>query len=168
MSSKDIFGNIVGALFGALTPFCDCSTIPMTLGFLEMGIPFGAVMSLVIASPLLNPVILVMMLALTILKECDKMNKITADSTCDLSPEIIEQMDITLTPLYILVDDRTFQDGVDIRPADVFRYMEKEGKTCRTAAVNVFDYARYYQELSPRYDAVIQICIGSEFSSRPA
>lgn len=68
MSSKGIFGNIIGALFGALTPFCACSTIPMTLGFLEMGIPFGAVMSFVIASPLLNPIILSMMLALMGLK----------------------------------------------------------------------------------------------------
>lgn len=93
------------------------------------------------------------------------MIKITADSTCDLSPEIIEKMDITLTPLYILVDDKTFQDGVDIRPQDVFRYMEKEGKTCRTAAVNVFDYARIFADLASKYDAVIQICIGSEFSS---
>ncbi|HNW91196.1 MAG TPA: permease [Bacteroidales bacterium] len=68
MSSTGIFGNFIGALFGALTPFCACSTIPMTLGFLEMGIPFGAVMSFVIASPLLNPIILAMLLALIGLK----------------------------------------------------------------------------------------------------
>lgn len=64
MSGKGIFANIVGAVFGALTPFCACSTIPMTLGFLQIGIPFGAVMSFVIASPLLNPIILTMVAAL--------------------------------------------------------------------------------------------------------
>ena len=68
MSSKGIFGNFIGALFGSLTPFCACSTIPMTLGFLKIGIPFGAVMSFVIASPLLNPIILAMLLALMGLK----------------------------------------------------------------------------------------------------
>ena len=68
MSSKGIFGNFIGALFGALTPFCACSTIPMTLGFLEMGIPFGAVTSFITASPLLNPIILAMLLALMGLK----------------------------------------------------------------------------------------------------
>lgn len=68
MSSKGIFGNFIGALFGALTPFCACSTVPMTLGFLEIGIPFGAVMSFVIASPLLNPIILAMLFALMGLK----------------------------------------------------------------------------------------------------
>lgn len=64
MSGKGIFANIVGAVFGALTPFCACSTIPMTLGFLKIGIPFGAVMSFVIASPLLNPIILTMVAVL--------------------------------------------------------------------------------------------------------
>ncbi len=64
MSGKGVFANIMGAFFGSLTPFCACSTIPMTLGFLEIGIPFGAVMSFVIASPLLNPIILAMLLAL--------------------------------------------------------------------------------------------------------
>lgn len=64
MSGKGLLGNFVGALIGSLTPFCACSTIPLTLGFLEIGIPFGAVMSFVISSPLMNPVILTMMAAL--------------------------------------------------------------------------------------------------------
>ena len=68
MSGKGIFANIVSAIFGALTPFCACSTIPMTLGFLKIGIPFGAVMSFVIASPLLNPIIVGMVTLLMGLK----------------------------------------------------------------------------------------------------
>lgn len=68
MSGKGIFANTMGALLGSLTPFCACSTIPMTLGFLEMGIPFGAVMSFVISSPLMNPIILTMLVALMGLK----------------------------------------------------------------------------------------------------
>lgn len=68
MSNKGILGNFMGAIFGSLTPFCACSTVPMTLGFLQIGIPFGATMSFVIASPLLNPIILAMLLALMGLK----------------------------------------------------------------------------------------------------
>jgi len=64
MAGKGLWGNLVGALIGALTPFCACSTIPMTLGFLQSGTPFGATMSFIISSPLLNPVILTMLLAL--------------------------------------------------------------------------------------------------------
>ena len=55
------FGNIIAAGFGALTPFCACSTIPMTVGFLNAGVPFGATMSFLIASPLLNPIIVAML-----------------------------------------------------------------------------------------------------------
>lgn len=64
LSKRGIWGNILGAIFGAMTPFCSCSTIPMTLGLLNAGAPFGPVMSFVIASPLLNPIIITMIAAL--------------------------------------------------------------------------------------------------------
>lgn len=70
MSGKGVWGNLIGALIGALTPFCACSTIPLTLGFLGAGITFGAVMSFVISSPLLNPIILAMLAALMGWKAC--------------------------------------------------------------------------------------------------
>jgi len=57
-------GNILGAGFGALTPFCSCSTIPILVGLLDVGIPFGIAYSFLIASPLLNPVIVFLLLAL--------------------------------------------------------------------------------------------------------
>jgi len=57
-------GNVLGAGFGALTPFCSCSTIPILVGLLDVGIPFGIAYSFLIASPLLNPVIFFLLLAL--------------------------------------------------------------------------------------------------------
>lgn len=68
LSRRGIWGNILGAVVGALTPFCACSTIPMTLGMLNAGAPFGPIMSFVIASPLLNPIIVTMILTLMGLK----------------------------------------------------------------------------------------------------
>jgi uncharacterized membrane protein YraQ (UPF0718 family) len=56
--------NALGAGFGALTPFCSCSTIPILLGMLKGGVPFGAAMSFLVASPLLNPIIILMLLGL--------------------------------------------------------------------------------------------------------
>ncbi|MHC5309535.1 permease [Myroides sp. LJL116] len=61
LSGKGIKGNIIGAFFGSITPFCACSTIPMTLGFLNARVPFGSTMSFLIASPLLNPIIIGML-----------------------------------------------------------------------------------------------------------
>ncbi len=57
-------GNILGAGLGALTPFCSCSTIPILVGLLDVGIPFGIAYSYLIASPPLNPVIVLLLLAL--------------------------------------------------------------------------------------------------------
>lgn len=51
-------GGVAGTVLGGLTPFCSCSTIPVMLGFLKAKAPFGAVMSFLIASPLLNPIVL--------------------------------------------------------------------------------------------------------------
>ncbi|MBC7341161.1 MAG: permease [Clostridia bacterium] len=58
LSSRGGQGNLLGAAFGALTPFCSCSTIPIMVGLLNAGAPFGATISFLVASPLLNPVIL--------------------------------------------------------------------------------------------------------------
>lgn len=68
LSGKGAVGNIIAAAFGALTPFCACSTIPMTVGFLNAGVRFGSTMSFLIASPLLNPIIIGMLAATVGLK----------------------------------------------------------------------------------------------------
>ncbi|MDD2620611.1 MAG: permease [Syntrophomonadaceae bacterium] len=64
MSGKGVWGNFIGTFIGALTPFCACSTIPLALGFLEAGITIGPIMSFIISSPLLNPIILIMLVVL--------------------------------------------------------------------------------------------------------
>ncbi len=64
LSHKGLLGNILGALIGALTPFCACSTIPLTVGMLKAKVPFGPVMSFVVASPILNPIVLSMLIVL--------------------------------------------------------------------------------------------------------
>jgi len=70
LNRKGWLGHFLGTLLGAVTPFCSCSTIPMTVGLLRAGVPFGATMSFVLASPLLNPIILAMFLALLGWKAC--------------------------------------------------------------------------------------------------
>ncbi|MDR0223410.1 MAG: DegV family protein [Oscillospiraceae bacterium] len=93
------------------------------------------------------------------------MVKIIADSTCDLSPKILKKHNITLTPLSIISGEDEFRDGVDIRPADVFRMADEEKRVCKTAAVNVFDYQKTFEEYSKKYGEVVQICIGLGFSA---
>ncbi|MDR0249415.1 MAG: DegV family protein [Oscillospiraceae bacterium] len=95
----------------------------------------------------------------------NKSVKITADSTCDLSPELCRALGVTLAPLYITAGDRSFRDGVDISPADIFRHVDTHGTMCATSAVNIFDYEKLFGEHAPHCEAVIHICLGKDFSA---
>jgi uncharacterized protein len=54
-------GNLFASIFGALTPFCSCSSIPLFLGFIKSGVPLGVTFSFLITSPLVNEYIAVIM-----------------------------------------------------------------------------------------------------------
>ncbi len=58
---KSIFGNILAAMLGIVTPFCSCSAIPLFLGFVEAGVPLGVTFSFLIAAPMINEVAVVLL-----------------------------------------------------------------------------------------------------------
>ena len=91
--------------------------------------------------------------------------KITSDSTCDLSPELLRENDIELFPLFINKGDESFRDGVDIQPADIFAHVAAGGALCSTAAVPVGVFHDRFAELAKEYDAVFHVNIGSGFSA---
>lgn len=53
--------HILAAIFGAITPFCSCSSIPVFIGFIEAGVPFGVAMSFIITSPMINEIAILML-----------------------------------------------------------------------------------------------------------
>ncbi|MBL8134101.1 MAG: permease [Anaerolineae bacterium] len=57
-------GNVMASLFGAITPFCSCSSVPLFIGFVQAGIPLGITFSFLITSPIMNEVAFVMLLGL--------------------------------------------------------------------------------------------------------
>ncbi|MFH1768942.1 MAG: permease [Candidatus Omnitrophota bacterium] len=61
INRKKALGNLFAALFGAVTPFCSCSSIPIFLSFLEVGMPLGVTFSFLITSPLINEYLVVIM-----------------------------------------------------------------------------------------------------------
>lgn len=91
--------------------------------------------------------------------------KILSDSTCDLTPALLQKYDITLTPLTVVKDGKSFRDGVDITPADIFAHVDGGGALCSTSAVSEYEYATFFSRYAPDYDAVVQITIGSGFSA---
>ena len=91
--------------------------------------------------------------------------KITSDSTCDLSEDLIAENNITIFPLTIIKGKENFKDCVDITSADIFKHVDAGGDLCSTSAVNIEEYQRVFSALSSEYDAVVHIDIGSGFSS---
>ncbi|MFW1676220.1 permease [Pontibacter sp. JAM-7] len=59
-----LLGYGMGSLFGAITPFCSCSSIPLFLGFTSAGIPVGVTMAFLLTSPLINEVAILLLLSL--------------------------------------------------------------------------------------------------------
>lgn len=70
LTSRKLYGfqYFFAAFFGAITPFCSCSSIPLFIGFVKGGIPLGITFSFLITSPLVNEVAVAMFLGLFGLK----------------------------------------------------------------------------------------------------
>ena len=91
--------------------------------------------------------------------------KITADSTCDLTQELLQQWNISLMPMHILMGGESYLDGVTVHPADVFVHVQNGGQTPKSAAANLVEYSDFFAPFAKEYDAVIHISVGSKFSS---
>ena len=90
--------------------------------------------------------------------------KILSDSTCDLSPALLAENEISLVPLTVVKGDEQFKDGVTITAADIFAHVAAGGDLCSTAANSIGEYADEFEKYTD-YDGVIVITIGSGFSS---
>ena len=91
--------------------------------------------------------------------------KITADSTCDLSEELISKYDLSIAPLTVVMDGRSYLDGVDITPFDIFDNVAKTKKLPKTSAVSPDEYREFFQNALKGNDVVIHYNISSKASS---
>lgn len=70
LSKNKLYGleYLFASLFGAVTPFCSCSSVPLFIGFVKGGIPLGVTLTFLISSPLVDSVVVAMLIALFGLK----------------------------------------------------------------------------------------------------
>ncbi len=90
---------------------------------------------------------------------------ISADSTCDLSSELRERYNVSIIPLGVTLGDKTFFDGVDITPDEIYAHHEKTGELPKTTAANVGDCIDYFKPFAEQGKSVIHFSLSSEFSS---
>ena len=91
--------------------------------------------------------------------------KITTDSTCDLSPELLEKYNISVLPLTVIKNGEAFKDRVTITPADIFAHVAAGGDLCSTTALNIDEYTTFFDKFSQDYEGIVHINLGSGFSS---
>lgn len=90
---------------------------------------------------------------------------ITSDSTSDLSPAIVEELNIQVIPLYINIGDDSYKDGVEITPKEIFEKFNKDGVLPRTSAISFYDLKVFFEKLLNEGYEIIHFSISSLFSS---
>ena len=90
---------------------------------------------------------------------------ISADSTCDLSPELIERYGVKIIPLTVIMEGKTYRDGVDITPQDIFDTVARTGVLPKTSACSPEEYHKFFAEILKTADHVIHYNITSKASA---
>ena len=90
---------------------------------------------------------------------------ITSDSTTDLSPELKERYGIEICPLGVTLGGKTYIDGVDITPDDIYAHHDKTGELPKTSATNVGESLDFFRKFTESGKTVIHFTISSEMSS---
>ncbi|WP_404446539.1 DegV family protein [Sutcliffiella horikoshii] len=90
------------------------------------------------------------------------MIKLMADSTCDLSNEVLEMYDISLAPLSINIDGKTYKDRVDIQPDEFYGMMEALSEFPTTGMPSPVEYLSIIKEaIESGYKEILCICMSS-------
>ena len=89
---------------------------------------------------------------------------IAADSTCDLSPELIEKYNIEIIPLPVNLGDKPCLDGVDVTVDDVFNYFDTTGELATTSAPTVGYYEDFYKKWTDEGYTVVHTSISLKFT----
>ena len=90
---------------------------------------------------------------------------ITADSTCDLSEELLARYDVKTIPLTILLGEESFYDGLAFTPADMYRRYRADGTLPKTSAPSVQQFLDFFRPFVEAGCEVVHLDISSELSS---
>ncbi len=93
------------------------------------------------------------------------MVRILADSTCDLSPELVERYGIGIIPLYVHLGKNEYKDGVDISPDELYRWSDEHNATPRTAAPGIVDIEKFLESGKDNTDEFVIFTISSSMSA---
>lgn len=93
------------------------------------------------------------------------MVKIISDSTCDLSRELLEKYDISIVPLHILLGAEEFEDGLGIKPEDIYKWSDENKTTPKTSAPSIERAIEIIKPFTDEDREVICFSISSSMST---
>lgn len=91
--------------------------------------------------------------------------KILSDSTCDLSPELIERYGIRILPLHVMLGSDEYLDGVSITPDKIYQWSDATKQTPKTSAVSIPEVTEVFQECLKEFDELVVFTISSSMSA---
>ena len=90
--------------------------------------------------------------------------RIVTDSSADLPADLVQKHGIKVLPCYVVVDDQTFKDGVEIQADEFYRRLQAKGRTPTTAQPTVADFQKVYRDLVGQGDQVLSIHVSAKLS----
>ena len=93
------------------------------------------------------------------------MVKIIADSTCDLSKDLIEKYNVDILPLYIVLGDKEYQDGRGISPDEIYAWSDANGTTPKTAACSLEEATELFRKYLDQGDEIVCFSLSNEMST---
>ncbi len=91
--------------------------------------------------------------------------RVMADSTCDLSPELIEKYEITVLPLNIVMDDVCYLDGVETTPDKIYEWADANRTTPKTSAPGIEAAVEFLRPVVEAGDEVCYLGISEQMSA---
>ncbi len=91
--------------------------------------------------------------------------KIVADSTCDLSADLIEKYDITIIPLCIVMGENSYFDGIETTPEEIYKWADANKTTPKTAAVTIDNAASLLKPFMDEGREIVFFGISTQMST---
>jgi DegV family protein with EDD domain len=89
---------------------------------------------------------------------------IVTDSTADLTPELVEELGVTVVPLQVIFGNEAYREGVDITTEEFYERLVKSRPLPTTSAPSVGDFQEVYERLLEEVDSIVSIHIGAKLS----
>jgi len=89
---------------------------------------------------------------------------IVTDSSAYIPEEARKGLNISIIPLWLVWDEKTYRDGIDIQPAEFYRRL-KESKTLPTSSQpSAQEFAHFYQQVAAEADVIVSVLVSSKIS----